>query len=126
MRIKLGKQKKLVLGNLKAKRDWGHSKDYMKAIIKILEHDVPDDFVVATGEHHSIEDFVIKIFDKLGMDWQDYVEYDARYTRPKEVPALLGNPEKIKRVLNWEPEIGIDQLIDGMIENDLEEEQGML
>jgi len=123
VRIKLGKQDKLILGNLTAKRDWGHSKDYMKAVIKILEHDEPDDFVVATGAHYSIQDFLEKVFAKLDLDWKEHVGFDSRYTRPKEVPALMGNPEKIKRVLNWEPEIGIDQLVDGMIENDLEEEK---
>jgi GDPmannose 4,6-dehydratase len=124
VRIALGKQDKLVLGNLEAKRDWGHSRDYMKAIIKILEHNEPDDFVVATGEHYSIKDFLTKVFRQLTLsDWENYVEYDAKYTRPKEVPALLGNPEKIKRVLSWKPEIDIDQLVHEMISSTLEEEK---
>lgn len=123
VRIKLGMQDKLVLGNLKAKRDWGHSKDYMKAIIKILEHNEPDDFVVATGEHYSIQDFLEKVFSALDLDWKEHVGFDPRYTRPKEVPALMGNPTKIKRVLNWEPEIKIDQLVTEMITKVFKEEQ---
>jgi GDPmannose 4,6-dehydratase len=122
VRIKLGKQEKLVLGNLEAKRDWGHSRDYMRAIIKIMEHDIPDDFVVATGEHHTIKEFVKRVFERLDLDWNDYVKYDAKYTRPKEVPSLMGNPEKIKRVLKWEPEIDLDQLIDLMIDSVMKEE----
>lgn len=123
VRIKLKKQKKLVLGNLDAKRDWGHSRDYMRAIIKILEHDTPDDFVVATGEHHSIKDFVAQVFAKMDMDWQEHVEYDARYTRPKEVPALMGNPAKIRRVLEWEPEIDLERLIELMVVSVMKEEE---
>lgn len=123
VRIMLGKQDKLVLGNLDAKRDWGHSKDYMEAIIKILEHDTPDDFVVATGEHYSIKDFLQKVFVKLNLDWEKHVEYNAKYTRPKEVPALLGNPAKINRVLDWKPKIKIDQLVAEMIEDTLQEEK---
>lgn len=122
VRIKLGKQKFLELGNLDAKRDWGHSKDYMQAVIKILEHDEPDDFVVATGEHYSIREFLERVFDKLNLDWAAYVKYNAKYTRPKEVPALLGNPSKIKKVLGWDYTISITQLIDEMVEAIMEEE----
>jgi GDPmannose 4,6-dehydratase len=122
VRIKLGKQKDLVLGNLDARRDWGHSKDYVRAIHMILQHDSPDDFCVATGEYYSVKDFLIKVFSKLDMDWEEYVKYDKRYSRPKEVPALMGDPTKIKSVLGWEPEIHIDKLIDDMIQNDMKEE----
>jgi len=123
VRIKLNKQPNVTLGNLSARRDWGHSKDYMEAVYKILMHDEPDDFVVATGEHYSVEEFVAKVFDRLGMDWHDYVKFDDRYKRPKEVPDLRGDPEKIHRVLGWEPRIKIDALIDDMIFNVMEEEK---
>jgi GDPmannose 4,6-dehydratase len=115
VRIKLGKQKELILGNLEAKRDWGHSKDYCRAIIKILEHTEPDDFLVATGKHYSIQEFAERVFKKLDLSWEDYVKFDAHYTRPKEVPELLGHPEKVKRVLGWEPQITLDDLIEEMI-----------
>ena len=120
VRIKLGIQKELVMGNLDAKRDWGHSKDYVKAIYAIMQHDNPDVFCVATGEHYSVRDFVITTFDRLGMDWQDYVKFDPKYLRPKEVPDLCGNPEKINKILGWKHEIGFNELVDGMIENAME------
>lgn len=123
VRIKLGKQKDLILGNLKAKRDWGHSKDYVEAIYKIVNHDIPDDFVVAMGEHYSIEEFLVKVFNKLDLDWCEYVKLDSFYTRPQEVPALMGNPDKIKKILGWEPKIKIDQLIEEMINAVMEEER---
>lgn len=123
VRIKLDKQQELVLGNLAAKRDWGHSQDYMRAIIAIVDHATPDDFVVATGQYLSIMDFVTKVFSRLDLDWKRYVKYDERYTRPKEVPELCGNPEKIKKTLHWEPRISIDQLIDEMVAGVLEEER---
>lgn len=122
VKIKLGKQKYLELGNLDAKRDWGHSKDYMRAVIKILDHDEPDDFVVATGEYYSIREFLDRVFAKLNLDWSACVKYNAKYTRPKEVPALLGDPSKIKKVLDWDYTISIDQLIDEMVESVMEEE----
>jgi len=122
VRISLGKQKGLVLGNLSARRDWGHSKDYMRAVIKIIEHSDPDDFVVATGEHYSIEDFLNKVFEKLNLDVGKYVKFDAKYTRPSEVPDLRGDPEKIKRVLDWEPKITISSLLDRMIASVQQEE----
>jgi len=122
VRIKLGKQNELVLGNLEARRDWGHSRDYCNAIYKILNHYEPDDFVVATGEHYSVKEFLVKVFEKLDLDWEEYVRYDGRYSRPKEVPALMGDPRKIKRVLGWEPQINIDELIDEMITSVMEEE----
>jgi GDPmannose 4,6-dehydratase len=123
VRIKLNKQEDLVLGNLNAKRDWGHSRDFCRAIIAILEHHEPDDFVVATGQYFSIMDFVAKVFGRLDLDWKRFVRFDERYTRPKEVPELCGDPEKIKRVLGWEPEITLDQLIEEMVSGVLDEEQ---
>jgi len=122
VRIKLGKQHNLVLGNLLARRDWGHSRDYMSAIIKIIEHAYPDDFVVATGEHYAIKEFLDKVFEKLDLDVNRYVKFDIKYTRPSEVPDLRGNPEKIKNVLGWEPTVNLDQLIQEMIDSVMEEE----
>jgi GDPmannose 4,6-dehydratase len=123
VRIKLGLQQNLVLGNLSAKRDWGHSRDYMDAVYAILTHSEPDDFVVATGVHRSILDFVQLVFESLDLDWQRYVQYDARYTRPKEVPELCGQPEKIQRVLHWEPKISVEMLAKEMIESVMREER---
>ena len=122
-RIKLGIEKELVLGNLDARRDWGHSRDYMHAIYKIITHSEPDDFVVATGEHLSVKEFLIKVFENLNMDWKQYVKFDNKFTRPQEVSSLMGNPSKIKKVLDWEPEISVDSLINEMIVCALEEEK---
>ena len=123
VRIKLDKQPDLVLGNLSAKRDFGHSRDYMRAIYSIITHDRPDDFVVATGVHLSIMEFVQKVFSRLDLDWQKYVRYDEKYTRPKEVPELCGDPAKIKSVLGWEPKINIDELVEEMVTSVLNEEK---
>ena len=122
-KIKLGLEKDLVLGNLDAKRDWGHSADYMRAIYAIMNHDVADDFCVATGEYYSVEDFVKKAFAYYDMDWKEFVKFSDKYTRPVEVPALLGDPTKIKSVLKWEPKVSFDQLVKGMLDSALEEEQ---
>lgn len=123
VRIKMGKQSDLVLGNLDAKRDWGHAKDYCEAIYRIMKHNKPDDFVVATGEYYSVKDFLIKVFQKLDLDWKKYLRFDEKYLRPKEVPALLGDPSKIKRDLGWEPKITVDDLIDEMVDHAMMEEQ---
>jgi len=122
VRIKLGKQDHLTLGNLDAKRDWGHSKDYMRAVHAILQHDRPDDFVVATGHHFSVKEFVAHVFYKLGLDWKEYVRFDPRFTRPKEVPDLLGRANKIREVLNWEPEYDFYQVVDVMVKSVSDEE----
>jgi len=121
-RIKLGLQKKLYLGNLDAVRDWGHSKDYMKAVWMILQHHTPDDWVVATGERHTVREFVEKAFQCLDLDWKDYVIIDDKYKRPNEVPALLGDATKIETVLGWRPRVTFDKLISEMVVNDLREE----
>ena len=123
VRIKLGLENELILGNLEARRDWGHSKDYMKAIYKIMTHSVPDDFVVATGEYYSVKDFLEKVFLYLDMRWEDYVRFDSRLTRPQEVPELMGDPSKIKKVLNWEPQIKIDELVTEMVDSVMKEEK---
>lgn len=123
VRIKLGLQDKLVLGNLDAKRDWGHSRDYVEAIHMILQHDEPDDWVVATGEYHTVKEFVIAVFDYFGLDWEKYVVTDNVYFRPNEVPALLGDASKIKKVLNWEPKILFKDLVKLMCDSDFEKEK---
>jgi GDPmannose 4,6-dehydratase len=123
VRIKLGKQQNLVLGNLDSKRDFGHSRDYCEAMIKIMEHDKPDDFVVSTGKYYSIREFVDKVFIKLGLDYHQYVLFDKKYLRPKEVNELLGVSDKIRNTLGWEPKIDIDQLIDLMVQSVHDEEK---
>jgi len=116
VKIRLGLQDKLYLGNLKALRDWGHSKDYMRAIWMIMQHDKPDDWVVSTGEYHSVEEFLNKVFEKLGLSIKKHVVIDESYTRPNEVPALLGDSTKIRKRLGWKPEIDFDTLIQMMID----------
>lgn len=118
-RIKLGLQDKLFLGNLEAKRDWSHAKDVAAAMIKIIEADVPDDFVVASGEMHSVKEFVEVVFDKLGLNWKNYVEIDPVYFRPSEVDALCGDSTKLRTTLNWKPEYTFNSLVDEMISVDL-------
>ena len=122
-KIKLGLQDTLPLGNLDALRDWGHSKDYMRAIWMILQHDKPDDFVVSTGEYHSVKEFVEEAFKVVDLDPWKYIEIQDHYRRPNEVPALLGDSTKIKETLGWKPEIGFHELIQMMVESDLKEEQ---
>jgi len=119
-RIKLGLQKKLYLGNLDAKRDWGYAGDYVRAMWMMMQHDRPDDFIIATGETHSVREFVERVFEKLDLDYRRYVEIDERYFRPTEVDVLLGDSTKAREALGWEPEVSFDQLIDMMIETDLE------
>ena len=122
VRIKLGLQKDIVLGNLDAKRDFGFAGDYVKAIYMIMQHSSPDDFVVATNETYTIRKFAELVFSKLRLNFEEYFRFSDSYTRPNEVPELLGNYSKISRVLGWKPEVNLDQLIDMMIENDMREE----
>jgi len=126
VRIKLGLQKKIVLGNLKSMRDWGFAGDYVEAIYQIMQHDKPDDFVVATGHHHTIEEFAIKVFKKLDLNFEDYLEVSADYFRPNEVPDLLGDATKIKTVLGWKPKVNFEDLINMMVEEALKEENAKL
>jgi GDPmannose 4,6-dehydratase len=119
-RIKLGLQEKLYLGNLEAKRDWGFAGDYVEAMWLMLQQDHPDDYVIATGETHSVCEFTEKVFQKLDLDYQKYVEIDQRYFRPAEVDALLGDSTKARKILGWQPRVNFDQLIEMMIEADLE------
>lgn len=121
-KIKLGLQDRLVLGNLNALRDWGHSKDYMRAIHLILQQPNPDDFVVATGEQYTVKDFVIACFEYHGLNWEDYVEYDKVYERPNEVPNLLGNSSKIQK-LGWKPEYDFKALVKDMCDSDFKIEK---
>jgi GDPmannose 4,6-dehydratase len=119
-RIKLGLQDKIYLGNLEAKRDWGFAGDFVEAMWLILQQDEPDDYVIATGETHSVREFVERAFQKLGLDYQEYVKIDQRYFRPAEVDVLLGDSTKARKELGWEPKITFDKLIDMMIKADLE------
>ncbi len=121
-RIKLGLQKKLFLGNLDAKRDWGFAGDYVEAMWRMLQHDEPDDFVVATGESISIRDFLDIVFGYLDLDWAQYVEIDPRFYRPAEVDYLLGDASKARDVLGWEPKTDIRSLAKMMVDHDLEVE----
>jgi GDPmannose 4,6-dehydratase len=118
-RIVAGKQKKIYLGNLDSKRDWGYAKDYVKAMWLMLQQDEPDDYVVATGETHSIREFLDISFNYVNLDWHDYVEFDERYLRPTEVDLLIGDPTKVKQKLGWEPSVTFEQLVALMVEADL-------
>ncbi|MBN1818382.1 MAG: GDP-mannose 4,6-dehydratase [Sedimentisphaerales bacterium] len=118
-RIKLGLQDKLFLGNLDAKRDWGFAGDYIEAMWKMLQQDQPDDYVIATGQTHSVREFLEEVFGHLDLDWQNYVEIDPRYYRPTEVDLLLGDASKARKVLGWEPKVGFRELAKLMTESDL-------
>jgi GDPmannose 4,6-dehydratase len=119
-RIKLGLQKKLFLGNLDAKRDWGFAKDYVEAMWLMLQHPQADDFVIATGHTNSIREFLDLVFSKLDLNWNDYVEIDPRYFRPAEVELLLGDPTKAQQLLGWSPKTSLEQLAEIMVDHDLE------
>lgn len=119
-RIKEGLQRKLSMGNLDAKRDWGFAGDYVRAMWLMLQQETPDDFVVATGETHSVREFLELAFSQLGMDYRDFVDFDPRYTRPSEVDVLLGDPTKARRVLGWKAEVDFPSLVKMMIDYDLE------
>jgi GDPmannose 4,6-dehydratase len=119
-RIKLGLQPKLYLGNLDAKRDWGHARDYVEAMWRMLQAPRPDDYVIATGEAHSVREFVAAAFGYLDLNWQDYVEVDPRYLRPTEVSHLLGNPQKAIDALGWKPRVTFEELVRVMVDHDLE------
>ncbi len=119
-RIVAGQQKKLYLGNLDAKRDWGYAKDYVKAMWLMLQQDQPDDYVVATNETHAISEFLDLAFAHVNLDWHDYVEFDPRYLRPAEVDLLIGDATKAREKLGWEPSVTFEQLVHLMVESDLE------
>ena len=119
-RIAAGVQKKLYLGNLDSKRDWGYAPEYVEAMYLMLQQDNPDDYVVATGETHTIREFLELSFGQVGLDWEKYVEIDARYFRPAEVDLLIGDPAKAKKQLNWEPKTTFKDLVRIMTAADVE------
>ena len=119
-RIKLGIDKELVLGNTDAKRDWGYAGDYVKAMWMMLQQDAPDDYVIATGETHSVDEFLTLAFEKVGLgDFHQYVKHDPKYLRPAEVDLLIGDPSKAEKKLGWKREVGFDQLVDMMVKHDI-------
>lgn len=121
-RILAKKDEKLYMGNLDAKRDWGYAKDYVEAMWLMLQQDEPDDYVIATGETHSVREFLEAAFDYVDLDWRDYVEIDERYFRPSEVDLLIGDASKAKEKLNWQPKVGFAELVKIMVDADLKRE----
>ncbi len=119
-RIKEGLQKKLIMGNLDSKRDWGFAGDYVEAMWLMLQQEKPDDYVVATGETHSVRELLEVAFSLLDLDYRDFVEFDPRYTRPSEVDVLLGDASKAREVLGWKPKVDFPGLVKMMVEHDLE------
>ena len=119
-RIKAGLEEHLYLGNLDAKRDWGHAKDYVEAMWLMLQQEKPDDYVVATGESRSVREFLDASFGLLGLNWQDYVKTDAFYTRPSEVDFLKGDATKARKKLGWQPKISFQEMVKIMTEHDLD------
>jgi len=126
-RIKLGIDKELVLGNTDAKRDWGYAGDYVKAMWMMLQQDAPDDYVIATGETHSVDEFLTLAFEKAGLgDFHQYVKHDPKYFRPAEVDLLIGDPSKAEKKLGWKREVGFDELVDMMVQHDIAYETNRL
>lgn len=119
--IKHGLRNKVHLGNLDAKRDWGYAKEYVEAMWLMLQQEEPDDYVIATGETHSVKEFLEEAFAVIGMNWQDHVEFDPRFTRPAEVDYLIGDASKAKQKLGWEPKVKFKDLVKIMVESDLNE-----
>jgi GDPmannose 4,6-dehydratase len=119
-RIKMGLQEKLYLGNLESKRDWGYAPDYVEAIWMTLQQDKPDDYVIASGENHTVREFLVEVFSYLDLDWNKYVVVDQRYFRPAEVDLLLGDSAKAKRILGWEPRVKFKELVRIMVDSDLQ------
>lgn len=121
-KIVAGKQDKIFLGNLDAKRDWGYAKDYVEAMWMMLQQEEPDDYVIATGETHSVREFLEEAFKLVNLEWEKYVEIDPRYFRPAEVDLLLGDPAKAKEKFGWQPRTSFKELVKIMVEADLKEE----
>jgi GDPmannose 4,6-dehydratase len=119
-RIKKGLQSELRLGNLDAKRDWGHAADYVRAMHLMLQQPEPDDYVIASGVTHSVREFCERAFGEVGLDYREYVKIDERFLRPAEVDLLVGDPSKARRVLGWEPRYSFEQMITEMVKADLE------
>ncbi|MBN3961633.1 GDP-mannose 4,6-dehydratase [Nostoc sp. NMS8] len=118
--IVAGKQKKIYMGNLDAKRDWGYAKDYVKAMWLMLQKDQPEDYVISTGETHSVREFLELAFSYVNLNWQDYVEFDERYLRPSEVELLIGDSTKARQNLGWTPSVTFEELVSLMVEADLQ------
>jgi GDPmannose 4,6-dehydratase len=118
-RIKLGLAKELRLGNLDAKRDWGYALDYVRGMWMMLQHDTPEDFVLATGRTHTVKEFVRLAFACVDLDWEKYVVVDPRFYRPAEVDMLVGDPSKAKRILGWEPKVPVEELAEMMVRADV-------
>ena len=118
-RIKLGLQNKLYLGNIDAVRDWGFAGDYVEAMWLMLQQENPDDFVIATGETHSVREFLEAVFEYLGMDWRQWVEIDPRYFRPSEVDLLCGDAARARKIMGWEPKVGFKELVGMMCDADM-------
>jgi GDPmannose 4,6-dehydratase len=125
-RIKLGLQEKLYLGNLDAKRDWGHAKDYVEAMWLMMQQDKPDDYVIATGKTYTVKEFLRVVFNHAKLDIEKHVEIDPRLFRPHEVPLLLGDPTKAKEMLGWKPRYTFNSLAIDMYESDLKEQKEMM
>ncbi len=119
-RIKVGLQKNLFLGNMGARRDWGYAPDYVEAMWLMLQQDQPEDYVIATNETHSVQEFCQEAFGHLDLDWKEFVKSDSRYERPSEVDLLIGDPAKARKILNWEPRVTFKKLVQIMVEADLE------
>lgn len=117
--IKMGRQQELRLGNLDAKRDWGFAGDYVEAMWRMLQQDVPDDYVVATGENHSVQDLVEMAFGRVGLDWKKVVRIDPELLRPAEIDTLIGDSSKARQVLGWQPKVDFQALIEMMVDADL-------
>lgn len=117
--IKKGKQDALYLGNMDAKRDWGYAPEFVEGMWRMLQQPESDDYVLATNETHSVKEFVVEAFNHVGLDWEEYVKYDARYERPAEVDLLIGNPAKAKEKLGWEPQTKFKELVRIMVDSDL-------
>jgi len=122
-RIKLGLQDKLYLGNLEAKRDWGFAKDYVEAMWLMLQQDEPEDYVIATGEAHSVREFLDEAFVYAGLDWEKHVEIDPRYFRPTEVDVLIGDSSKAQKKLGWKPKVRFKELVKLMVDADMKKEE---
>lgn len=118
-KIKLGQEKKIRLGNVDARRDWGHAQDYVQAMWKMLQQEVPDDYVIATGETHSVRDFLDVAFRHVGLDYKDHLEIDERFFRPSEAVVLSGDASKARRVLGWAPQHSFEQIVKEMVDFDL-------
>jgi len=123
VRIKLGLQSELRMGNLDSKRDWGFAGDYVKAMWLMLQQEQADDYVISTGKEHSVKELIEISFDRVGLDWEKYVVIDPKFIRPAEVDRLLGDCSKAKKELNWEPEVNFKQLVEMMVDSDMQKVQ---